>query len=616
MTEYTQNPAPDNGPPFAPTISDAIAIVHSWDRLSVERRRGLISSLRTVARIAEADPATLSLSPAELNAKVLAKASQLYGISATSMATTRSNVRYVMRRLDLLEQRAVLDEDWAALREGLPSRAATTLTRLIEFHSRQGIPPSGVTDNTFECCQHWVRTDTLCRNPARLFAQIRYAWNKAARERPNLGLPVLGAARQRVLSTIPVEAMHPALQADLARIRCHLASSDLDDLDVESGPDDLGDEPRGTETEVSGPRRPLRAITIDERLRHARQAIWALVQTGVRLEDIHGLRDLVVPLDRAKRIIRFMRDRAGGQPSAPAGHVAEVLRQVAKFHVGLPKAEVDRISRWKKSVSVEYSEMTPKNRRRLEALLSPDAEHKILALPAVLMEEARELLPVSPTLAVAAAKRALAIHMELFYAFRASNLLGLRRDRHFVCTGPGNDTVTRFLIPPHEVKNRATLDRPVLGLTSDLIIEWEKKFRPLIAPPGNPYLFPGVAGRPMTRQALGGSLKKIIVERVGCEINVHLLRHRAAVAHLKKFPGDFEVIRVLLGHKTDQTARRSYTGPEKDSAFEKFDESVLEQMKSLRPSKPKRGGAKTGGKARRGNNRPKARPTEEGKNDE
>ncbi|MBU6358164.1 MAG: hypothetical protein KJS79_15755 [Rhodospirillales bacterium] len=305
---------------------------------------------------------------------MLGKPPQLFGISATSMATVRSNTRFAMRRLGRLEPRAPLDADWRSLRDGLPSRAATTLTRFIEFHSREGIPPSTVSDASFERCQAWIRAATLCRSPSRLFAQMRYQWNKAAREQPNLGLPILGAARQRVRCTVPLETMHPDLQADLERMRRHLGCSDLDDLDADHLRGDHDDGLAGRASPSPAPRRALRAITIEERMRHARQAVWALVQTGVPLEEIRGIRDLVVPVERARQVIRFMAGRG--------------------------------------------------------------------------------------------------------------------------------------------------------------------------------------------RALLAGT-----------------------VAHLKKYPGDFEVIRVLLGHKTDRTARKSYTGPEKDSAFERFDQTVLEQMRTLRPRK-------------------------------
>lgn len=86
----------------------------------------------------------------------------------------------------------------------------------------------------------------------------------------------------------------------------------------------------------------------------------------------------------------------------------------------------------------------------------------------------------------------------------------------------------------------------------------------------------------MCRQALASSLKKIVIERVGCDVNIHLMRHRAAVAYLKIYPGEFGIVAELLGHKTDKTARKSYTGPERDAAFNRFDESVLDAMKSLK----------------------------------
>lgn len=90
----------------------------------------------------------------------------------------------------------------------------------------------------------------------------------------------------------------------------------------------------------------------------------------------------------------------------------------------------------------------------------------------------------------------------------------------------------------------------------------------------------------MCRQAIAATLKKIILDRVGCEINIHLMRHRAAVTYLKMHPGEFEVIGQMLGHKTSATARKSYTGPERDAAFDRFDESVLETMKSLKHKSP------------------------------
>lgn len=601
MTSYPENTAPGNDPPPAPTVAEAIAIVASWDTLPIERRRSLTSSLRTIARIAETDQATLRLCPAELNAKVLGKPPQLFGLSADSMATVRSHVRYIMRRLGLLDPRPTLTPAWSELRARLSPRVLMTLTRFIEFHSVAGLLPSEVSDETFERCRTWVLGETLCRNPARLFSQMRYVWNKASRELPAFGLPILGAARCQVRKTVALADLHPDMQADLARMAARLGSSDLDD-DFEDGDvgDDLADGPMIDQTGHSAPRRALQPITIEERLRHARQAVWVAVQIGVPLDEIRGLRDLVVPLARAKQIVKYMWDRAGKVRSAPAGHVAEVLRQIAKFHVGMPKADVDQIAGWQRKVSLKYSDMTEKNRRRLEALLTPEAEMKLLALPNVLFGEARELLPISPVLAIRAAKRALLIHLELFYPLRVKNVRSLRRDRHFVTATPGRQDIARLFIPANEVKNRKAIDRPVISLTNAYIQEWEKTFRPLIAAPGNPFLFPGQEDRPMCRQALAASLKTIIIERVGCDVNIHLMRHRAAVAYLKTHPGEFGIVSELLGHKTDKTARKSYTGPERDAAFDRFDESVLEAMKSpKRTDVPKHRRVRPGKQSRR-----------------
>ncbi len=592
MSDNTPNLPPGNNEqhPLLPqiTVSAAMALVATWVDLPAVRRSVLISSLRTIARIAETDATILALSPAVLNARVLSKASQLYKISAPSMATTRSCIKFIMRRLGLIQERVPLSPPWVALRQHLGPKARATLSRLMTYHAQAGIDPNAVLDDSFAAFQAWVLKDTLCRNPKRLFTQARYAWNKTSRTLPELTLPVLGAAQCRTFSTIPLAALHPGMQEELARLAQKMRSSDLDLL----SDDEATDGPDGAAREPGSPRRPLAEITIEGRIRHLRQAIWALTQIGVPLTEILSLRDLITPITRARDIIRFLRDRSGKDKSTSATHVAETLRQAAKFHIRLPDTDVARIAQWKAVVELKYDEMTEKNRHRLERMLTPDVEASILTLPAVLMNEAFELPPTSPTLAVSSAKRALGVHIELFYPFRVSNIVGLRRDRNFITTSNGlRQRIERFFIPANEVKNRQTIDRLVLSLTNHMIEQWETHFRPLIAAPGNPYLFPGIADQPMTRQAFGASLKKIMLERIGCEINPHIMRHRAAVAYLKKHPGEFEVVRQILGHKTEQTARRSYTGPERDAAFDRFDQSVLESMKLRHPihaKKPRR----------------------------
>ncbi|MGC8733316.1 MAG: hypothetical protein ACP5RC_13820, partial [Halothiobacillaceae bacterium] len=312
-----------------------------------------------------------------------------------------------------------------------------------------------------------------------MFAQARYAWNKTNRILPGFNLPVLGAAQCRSFSSVPLEAMSPTLQAEIARLAHRLRSSDLDLLSDDDALDQGGNSTRqeAAAFEPVAPRRPLTDLTIEGRIRHLRQAVWALTQLGVPLADIRSLRDLMIPLNRVRDIIRFMRDRSGKDRSTSAAHVAEALRQVAKFHLRLPDADVARIAQWKAVVEVKYTEMTEKNQRRLEPLLTPAVEAAILALPEVLMSEAFDLLPISPSRAVSAAKRALGIHLELFYTFRVSNVVMLRRDRHFIETLDGTRRrIERFFIPASEVKNRQTLDRLVLSLTNELIEQWETHF--------------------------------------------------------------------------------------------------------------------------------------------
>jgi integrase len=57
-------------------------------------------------------------------------------------------------------------------------------------------------------------------------------------------------------------------------------------------------------------------------------------------------------------------------------------------------------------------------------------------------------------------------------------------------------------------------------------------------------------------------------------MHTHLFRHLAGYLILKNNPGDFETVRVLLGHRSNETTTAFYCGMEQMAAFVRFDEIV------------------------------------------
>jgi integrase len=99
--------------------------------------------------------------------------------------------------------------------------------------------------------------------------------------------------------------------------------------------------------------------------------------------------------------------------------------------------------------------------------------------------------------------------------------------------------------------------------------------------PENPYLF-GVKDRQRIPGSFGRSLSTIITRETGAEFNPHLARHFAARNFLQANPGQYEIVRQVLGHKDIKTTTTFYTGDEGEAAAEHFDRTVLRDRQALR----------------------------------
>jgi integrase len=54
-------------------------------------------------------------------------------------------------------------------------------------------------------------------------------------------------------------------------------------------------------------------------------------------------------------------------------------------------------------------------------------------------------------------------------------------------------------------------------------------------------------------------------------MNVHLFRHACAFLFLKAHPGEYETVRLLLGHTSLAVTVRAYSGLERSDAVRRFD---------------------------------------------
>jgi site-specific recombinase XerD len=170
-----------------------------------------------------------------------------------------------------------------------------------------------------------------------------------------------------------------------------------------------------------------------------------------------------------------------------------------------------------------------------------------------------------------AAQTAVAIEILLMAPLRIDNLVGLDIERHLIRTGGG----LQIVVPENEVKNDVELHHPLPDESVAIIQRYITEFRPLLAPAGNSMLFPGQGTKSKTQGSMRQQITRAIARHTGLKMHPHLFRHATAKIFLDKHPGQYEVVRQVLGHRSLETTTQFYAGGEGVAANRHFDGVIL-----------------------------------------
>jgi integrase len=161
---------------------------------------------------------------------------------------------------------------------------------------------------------------------------------------------------------------------------------------------------------------------------------------------------------------------------------------------------------------------------------------------------------------------------------RLANLTAIRLGTNLIKPG-GPDSNYWLVFPGYDVKNRVKLEYPLEGYVSRLIDEYVHDFRPALLRGSNEdWLFPGQRGRAKGKISFSGQITKRIYQATGLRMTVHQFRHAAGALILKHRPGEYELVRQILGHRSVQTTINAYVGLESIRASEIFGGIVKDQL--------------------------------------
>jgi len=544
------------------TLFDIIVRLKGGPLLAPARRRDLISAVLRICEITGVDP---RITPASLSfmRPLLKKVRPAkHGLSPKTWSNLRSNFRAALVHALPRPPRKPHPE-WERLRGTLPNtRMSKGLSRFIGFCEREEIPPAAVSDEIIERFLAHLEADTGVWSPRDCHRRTCCLWNKAIESVagwPHCRVTLPGYRRQR--QSRPIGSYPPETQKDYASYLASLGRVDL--------------------FANAGPRRALRQSTVRQRGSEIELALSAVVESGRDPASITSLACLVEPDVFRTVLLRYLKD--DGTPRPFAHNIAWTLIGLAIRWVKPAPAVLDELRDLQRRLGPYRKGLTEKNKTVLRELDDLQVRARFLFLPERLTVWAERSTPARGARMI---KLAVAIAILQSAPLRISNLAGLRLDRHMVRPG-GPRSLWQIEIPAHEVKNNQALVHELPRRVTTFVDRFIRRYRPTLATPGNPYLFPVGSGS-ADAHTLSQQIRSVLADWVGIDMTPHQFRHFAARLMQQHSPGAFTAIAQLLGHKDVQTAIAYYAELDTLSAGRQFDEILEAERGKTRPPGPRR----------------------------
>jgi len=301
------------------------------------------------------------------------------------------------------------------------------------------------------------------------------------------------------------------------------------------------------------------------------------VKTGVAIGDLNSLSALLSP-DVVEKILDTYWAKNGETPKAFTIDLACRFVAIARETKCIDDAACERLDQMRRDLEDHRrGGLTDKNTALIRQVLTPGVWGRVVKLPQDLMSTARSQQS-APLRATITAQLAVAIAILTWAPVRLANLTAIRLGINLIKPdGPGSNYWLVF--PDYDVKNRVKLEYPLDQDLTRLIDEYVHNFRPtLLRGRNDDWLFPGQRGGAKASILFSGQITNRIYQATGLRITVHQFRHAAGALILQSRPGEYELVRQLLGHRNVQTTINAYIGLENIHASEIFSKIVRQHL--------------------------------------
>jgi integrase len=423
---------------------------------------------------------------------------------------------------------------------------------LFHFCSAQRIEPHDINDEVLDRFSLALVQESIVRHPFEIYRGAIKSWNNAAERISGWPQQRLNFRRRRKIFSLPWAAFPQTFVADVEAYLRRAAGLDLSDDHF---------------TRVQRPR------TLQTRRAQLRLFASALVRSGINAESLVDLRAMLSP-EVAAQGLQFLVARNKDRSSVQISNIALFLATLGT-RLDMSQETVARLRRFAGKLKVTQHGMTPRNR---EALRAFDDQIAVAALLDVPRRVLREVLKGSRRgyREAKLVQTALAVELLLNAPVRIQNLASIDLERHVLEVGTRGDRAVHLLFPAAEVKNANDLEFPLMPESIKLLDDYLLDWRPLLLTGPSPFLFPGKRpDRPKGNGMLSMQIRKLVHDLTRLDMPAHRFRHAAAKIFLDRNPGQYEVMRQLLGHKDKDTTISIYAGAESASAARHYAKTIL-----------------------------------------
>jgi hypothetical protein len=536
-----------------PTLADLADAIGQDTRVLRARRAELASGLFALAAILGHAPDKVSASPPDLTAAINRLLLEADLTTVRKLRALRRIARAACERAGLIAVPGRFTQPvpalWRVILADVRSdRDRVGLARFFQYCITNQISTKSVSRADFEGFRLALLSDTLLDTPERFHRLACRAWNDyvAGRKRcPNFTVTVPTAGD---VYALPWATFPPSLKADLDRYLACLASvSFLPGVD----------------------RGPLRPQTIELVRTRIGAILSAAVHAGCHPAQFKMLRDLL-PMDIIKRALSFLLERSTSKVTTYTAGIIFEMSMLARYWVKLPPHRETALAALTARFTIDGRGLSLSATQKMRLFDSKPNLFKLISMPSVIHSNLPRLALPKMQIALLA-QVATAIEILLLLPLPLQQLSAMTIGRHLLNDVNG----IRILIPDCGIRREGNSYVRLPSESSHIIKSYIHKYRPNLLNESCNALFPGRSGGTKSPEALYAQISQCTKQRLGFVMPPQMFRHFAAKHYLGANPGDFAVLRYVLGHRSEQHTLLRYQAMGAARRFRDIDSTIF-----------------------------------------